>query len=99
MRFVKVIVIDFKTSRTLETKGGKPFTIHEFSAHETDQDGARIPVSLTTANDAVVSLLRSMKGVETMIPFSRISTFNDKDVFTVDESILKISQSPTTAKA
>jgi hypothetical protein len=95
MRLFKVIVIEFKGTKTgTSAKTGKDYRIHEFNCHETDFNGARIPVLATTRDDNIRDVLMNMKGNETMLPFSTVSSFQGKDSYNITDDVLKMSQPP-----
>lgn len=92
MVLVQAIILAFKETRKGVTDKQRSWESHEFYAHETDRDGARIPVVLSTMNKDVMNLLMNLKDQETMIPFVKSSEYGGKKVYQVDESILRMAK-------
>lgn len=95
MRLVKIIINEFKGTKTgVSANTQKPWAVHEFLAHETDFDGSRIPVIAATTSDSVRDVLIGLKGQDTMLPFTKSSTFNGKESYNVSDDVLRMSKQP-----
>lgn len=93
MRLVKAIILDFKGAKSgTNATTGRSWEIYEFIAHETDFDGARIPVTLTAMDAKVRDILMNLKGQETMLPFTAVKLFNGKETYTISDDVLRISK-------
>lgn len=89
MKYVKVIIIKQTDSRSGTTEQGKAWQMHNFLAHETDSEGSRIPVVLSTRNQEVVNILSQLKDKETLIPFDNSRVFANKESFNVSDELLR----------
>lgn len=87
MKLMTCIIFDFHTQMINTQKGQR--TKYVFEAHETDLNGARIPVELHTFNDKISNAIQPhvKSNEQVYVPFDNITEFNGKSQVNVSSLI------------
>lgn len=88
MKLLTAMIIDYRT-QTVKTQKGDRIK-HVFDAHETDLNGARIPVELQTFNEDIARKLQAhvKSGESIYVPYDNQSEYSGKHQFNVSSYVM-----------